>query len=64
MVCTMITVVLCIINHSHYLEQSKMSAKTYHMFDYKGKRHKKENSSYLRAFWNASHLKYIGLSTV
>lgn len=57
------TIVPCIINHPHYWEQSKMSAKTPYVFDYEGKRCKKENSSYLKAFWNAAHLKHIGLST-
>lgn len=59
-----IIVVLFIINHSHYWEQSKMPAKTHCVFDYKGKKYKKEKSSYLTAFWNATHLKYIELSTV
>lgn len=42
---TMITAVLVIINRSHYWEQPKTSAKTHHVFESKGKRHKKENSN-------------------
>lgn len=64
MLSTMITTVLVIINDSHYREQSKMSAKTHYVFELKGKRYKKENSSYLKAFWNATPLKHIELSAV
>lgn len=57
---TMITVV----SYAIPIIGSNQKHQPHYMFVYKWKIYKKENSSYLRIFWNATRLKYTRLSTL